>query len=126
MSCRENGSGLIGNGCSEAATSPGTVLAGTLRYSIGKRGAPSILLNKKRNPCLDVWATAGISLPFRFTVTNVGGDGKSLSHMSWRTPWKCQILLPVAASRAISEFAKRLSPILSPPYQSVAADPVGT
>src|SRR4029077_11374843 len=38
--CRANGAGLVGNGCSEAATSPGTVVGGYLRYSIGKSGFP--------------------------------------------------------------------------------------
>ena len=37
---RENGAGLVGNGCVGAACSPGTVDCGTGRSSIGHTGLP--------------------------------------------------------------------------------------
>src|SRR5271169_4329601 len=38
--CRENGTGFVGTVCTVAAISPGTVLAGYFRVSIGNNGVP--------------------------------------------------------------------------------------
>ncbi len=79
-----------GTGCVGEVTSPGTVLGGNLRSSIGNSDCPLVRSKRNTHPCLVVCATASMLLPFRRTVTNAGGAGKSRSHMSWCTPWKYQ------------------------------------
>ena len=45
--CRANGAGLVGSTCVSAATSPGTVLAGYFRDSMGNSGLPFVRSNRK-------------------------------------------------------------------------------
>ena len=54
-SCRANGAGCVGNGCVSAATSPATLLAGNLRYSIGNSGLPVARSNRKTSRA---WSSA--------------------------------------------------------------------
>src|SRR5205085_10166327 len=112
---RTNGGGLTGYGCVLAVRSPSSVEAGTLRYAIGNSGAPVARSKTYTYPVFVICATASTFFLSRVTVTSVGAAGKSQSHRSCFTPWKCQMRLPVRASSASTELAKRLSPILFAP-----------
>src|SRR5687768_11375917 len=65
------------NGWVGAATSPGTLLAGTARSSTGNSGRPLVRSNTNIIPDLVVWTTAGIRAPFCVTAVSAGGEALS-------------------------------------------------
>src|SRR4030095_7290297 len=69
--------GLTGNGCVDQVSSPGTLLWGTGRSSIGNKGFPVTRLKTKTNPIFVTTATAGTERPARRSVINDGCAGKS-------------------------------------------------
>ena len=99
---------------------------GYFLYSIGNSGVPLMRSNTKTCPVFVVIATASTFLPSRLTVINEGGEGRSRSQISCFTVWKCQIRLPVFASRASSVLPKRLSPSRSRPMNMLTGLAVAT
>ena len=112
---RANGGGLVGKGCVGQDCSPGTSLCGTGRSSIGQSGSPVTRSKTYRKPVLPACATASTLRPLCRTVTSCGAETLSKSHRSWWTVWKCQSRLPVRASSARRQFAKRFWPVRSAP-----------
>src|SRR5688500_10810162 len=69
---RAKAGGLTGTGCVGQVSSPGTLLRGTGRSSIGNKGFPVTRLKTKTNPIFVTTATDGIARPPRRTVINDG------------------------------------------------------
>ena len=77
IDCRAKGGGRTGIGCVGCVFSPGIRLSGNGRSSTGKSGSPVSRCRTKTKPDFVTCATAGTSLPFRFTVTRTGAAGRS-------------------------------------------------
>src|SRR5215467_14450560 len=82
-SCFAYAGGLVGYGCVGDDRSPGTVLTGTRRSSIGQTGWPVTRSNTYRNDCLLGIATALIARPFTVMSARIGADERSKSQSGW-------------------------------------------
>ena len=85
--CRANGAGFVGTGCVSLALSPGTVVGGNFRSSIGNNGSPVARSKTKRKPCFVAWATASNSTPAAPDSHECRWRGEARSHRSCRTNW---------------------------------------
>jgi uncharacterized protein involved in response to NO len=106
--------------------SPAAVDWVTGRSSIGQTGVPVRRSRTNRNAFLFACISALIRRPSTVMSPSMAGPTFSHSHRLWCTVWKCQTRLPVFASRATTESAKRLSPGRQAPHAEAVGAVSGT